>query len=129
MRIGELAQRTGVSASTIRYYEDQGILPKPQRKASGYRVYDDNSMQKLMLIRYSLELGFSLQELQRLLTDQYDQQALIQAIDDKVEQMERNIAKLRTQKAELKKLQQSLSQAWQEGKCPTVEGTPISQKR
>lgn len=129
MRIGELAQRTGVSASTIRYYEDQGILPKPQRKASGYRVYDDNSMQKLMLIRYSLELGFSLQELQRLLTDQYDQQALMQAIDDKVAQMERNIAKLRTQKAELKKLQQSLSQAWQEGKCPTVEGTPISQKR
>lgn len=129
MRIGELAQRTGVSASTIRYYEDQGILPKPQRKASGYRVYDDNSMQKLMLIRYSLELGFSLQELQRLLTDQYDQQALMQAIDDKVAQMERNIAKLRTQKAELKKLQKSLSQAWQEGKCPTVEGTPISQKR
>lgn len=121
MRIGELAQRTSVSASTIRYYEDQGVLPKPQRSASGYRVYDEHSMQKLMLIRYSLELGFSLQELQRLLTDQYDQQALLQAIDDKVAQMERNIAKLRTQKAELKKLQQTLSQAWQEGECPKIE--------
>ncbi|WP_119396046.1 MerR family transcriptional regulator [Salinibius halmophilus] len=121
MKIGELAQRTGVSASTIRYYEDQGILPKPKRQASGYRVYDDTSMQKLMLIRYSLQLGFSLQELQQLLTDEYDQQALMQSIDAKMAEMERNIAKLRAQKAELKKLQQTLSQAWQAGQCPNID--------
>lgn len=121
MKIGELAQRTGVSASTIRYYEDQGVLPKPKRQASGYRIYDDHSIQKLMLIRYSLQLGFSLQELQHLLTDEYDQQALMQSIDTKMAEMERNIAKLRAQKAELKKLQQTLSQAWQAGECPTLD--------
>lgn len=47
MKIGELASRVGVSAKTIRYYEEIGLLPEPQRASNGYRDYRDESADRL----------------------------------------------------------------------------------
>ena len=61
--IGELAQRAGVTAPTIRYYEEIGLLPRPVRTASGYRRYADSAVEELRFIRKAQTLGFSLDEI------------------------------------------------------------------
>ena len=51
VRIGELAERSGVSAKTIRYYQDIGLLVAPERTASGYRDFDHSALDRLAFIR------------------------------------------------------------------------------
>ncbi len=67
MRIGELGEQAGLSAKTIRYYEDIGILPEPDRTASGYRVYDDGALERLRFIRAAQAVGFTLGEIKEVL--------------------------------------------------------------
>ena len=67
MKIGELAQRTGVGIDTVRYYEREGLLPRAQRLASGYRVYSDHDARRLRFVRRAKSLGFTLQEIRDLL--------------------------------------------------------------
>lgn len=67
MKIGELAQRAGVGIDTVRYYERQGLLPAPERMASGYRRYDQADVARLRFIRRAKALGFTLVEIQELL--------------------------------------------------------------
>ncbi len=50
MRIGELARRSGLKATTIRFYESRGLLPEPPRDVSGYRSYADDSLEALCFI-------------------------------------------------------------------------------
>ncbi len=68
MTRGELARRTGVHAETIRYYEQRGLLPPPQRTAAGYRAYTETDVERLRFIKRAQELGFSLREIEELLT-------------------------------------------------------------
>jgi DNA-binding transcriptional MerR regulator len=67
MRSGELARRAGVSADTLRHYERKGLLPAPKRTPGGYRVYNTESLQRVLLIRRALAFGFSLGELAEVL--------------------------------------------------------------
>jgi DNA-binding transcriptional MerR regulator len=50
MKIGELAERSGIPASSIRYYEKEGLLPKAQRGANGYRVYQDGAIDRMFVL-------------------------------------------------------------------------------
>lgn len=67
MKIGELAQRTQVAIDTVRYYERQGLLPEPSRRASGYRSYGTDDVVRLRFIRRTKALGFTLQEIRELM--------------------------------------------------------------
>ena len=67
MQIGAIAARTGVNIETMRYYERIGILPKPSRSQGGQRIYTTAQEQRLIFIRRSRELGFSLDEVRALL--------------------------------------------------------------
>lgn len=67
MKIGELAQRAGVAIDTVRYYERQGLLPAPERLASGYRRYASNDVARLRFVRRAKALGFTLIEIRELL--------------------------------------------------------------
>ena len=67
MKIGELAQRAGVRIDTVRYYERQGLLPPPVRKASGYRSYAPMDISRLRFVRRAKALGFTLEEIRELL--------------------------------------------------------------
>lgn len=62
MKIGEIADRAGVSVDTVRFYERRGLLPRPQRTPSGYRTYTDATVERLRLARRLQELGFTLDE-------------------------------------------------------------------
>jgi len=63
--IGELARRAGVAASTIRYYEEVKLLPRPER-AGGRRVFDERALDRLLVITYAKKAGFSLREIRQL---------------------------------------------------------------
>jgi DNA-binding transcriptional MerR regulator len=64
---GELARLAGVSSDTLRHYERKGVLPAPRRLGNGYRKYPANSLDRVRLIRRALAVGFTLDELARVL--------------------------------------------------------------
>src|SRR4029079_2389441 len=68
MRIGEVAQRSGVSAPTIRFYETQQILTRAARSAAGYRVYSNHVLDELAFIRRAQRLGLTLDETREILS-------------------------------------------------------------
>jgi DNA-binding transcriptional MerR regulator len=65
--VGELAKLSGVKPDTIRFYERTGLLPKPARTASAYRVYDHAALELVRFIRKAQSLGFALAEIKRIL--------------------------------------------------------------
>ena len=66
MPIGEVAQKVGLAASTLRYWESVGILPPPQR-VSGQRRYDERVFQRVAIVRVAQEAGFNVAEIRTLL--------------------------------------------------------------
>ena len=72
MRIGEIAAEADVNIQTLRYYERRGLLEPPTRRASGYREYDRDDVQRVRFIRRAQDLGFTLQEIGDLLALQGD---------------------------------------------------------
>lgn len=67
MRIGELANRVGVTAKTVRYYESIGLLIEPDRTSSGYRSYDASAVERLGFIRDAQASGLTLAEIASVL--------------------------------------------------------------
>ncbi|PIC56965.1 Hg(II)-responsive transcriptional regulator [Sporosarcina sp. P12(2017)] len=65
--IGELAEKCNVNKETIRYYERLGLIPKPSRTESGYRIYTEQTVDRLNFIKRIQELGFTLNEIDKLL--------------------------------------------------------------
>ena len=67
MNIGQASKASGVSTKMIRYYEQTGLIPAADRKASGYRDYSDDDVHMLRFIRRARDLGFSVAEISDLL--------------------------------------------------------------
>ena len=67
MKIGELAHRAGLNASAIRYYEKLGLLAPPHRMG-GQRRYSSDALDRVLLIRFASEMGFSLPEIKLFLS-------------------------------------------------------------
>jgi DNA-binding transcriptional MerR regulator len=70
--IGRVAREAGVGIETVRFYERQGLLAEPERKASGYRQYDQAAIETLLFIKRAKELGFTLKEIKGLLALRLD---------------------------------------------------------
>ena len=68
MGIGKLSRRGGCKIETIRYYERVGLVPEPPRTEGGHRLYDDGHLRRLVFIRRSRDLGFSIEEVRGLLS-------------------------------------------------------------
>jgi DNA-binding transcriptional MerR regulator len=67
VRIGELADRAGVSAKTVRYYESIGLMDAPKRAANGYREYESDALERLHFVRDSQAAGLTLAEVAEIL--------------------------------------------------------------
>lgn len=67
MKIGQLAERTGVSTKAIRYYEHIGVLPEPERSSNGYRSYSKTTADRIAFIQDAQTAGLSLVEIQMIL--------------------------------------------------------------
>lgn len=107
LTIGKLAQLGGVNLETVRYYEREGLLPKPPRTTAGYRVFPRDAARRLRFIKRAQELGFSLTEIRELLALRSHAgtrhaivrsraQAKIVDIDQKMRALERMKKALRT---------------------------------
>lgn len=67
-RISEIGDRTGFAPSTLRYYEEIGLIPEPDRAPSGYRVYGEDHLELLTFVGRAKRLGLSLEEIDELAT-------------------------------------------------------------
>jgi DNA-binding transcriptional MerR regulator len=68
LQIGQAAERTGLSLRTIRFYEENGLVPPTGRTAGGFRLYCEDAVDRLEVIKRMKPLGFSLEEMRELLT-------------------------------------------------------------
>ena len=123
--IGELAKRGRVNLETVRYYERQGLLPKPPRLQSGYRAFPGESVQKIRFIKQAQELGFSLGEIKELLALQVDPQSTGADVRKRAEAKIADIkAKMKTLNSMKKTLEQLISTCNGDGsisECPILE--------
>lgn len=67
LTIGALSKRTGCHIETIRYYERIGLLPRPPRSEGGHRLFGEGHLKRLLFVRRSRELGFTLDQVRELL--------------------------------------------------------------
>ena len=72
MNIGEVADKAGIPAKTIRYYEDIGLIPPARRAESGYRDYDDRDLATLRFVQRARSLGFPVKDVGALLALWHD---------------------------------------------------------
>ena len=68
LQIGQMAKLAGVRPDTVRFYERDGLLARPERSAAGYRIYDEAALKRLRFIKQAQILGFSLDEIRRILS-------------------------------------------------------------
>lgn len=104
MRIGEAADRAGMSPKTIRYYESIGLIPEAERTTAGYRDYDPADIDRLIFIRSTQRLGFSLDEVREVLAfRERDEQPCDYVLDAvrrrtaEIDQQVRELLELRTE--------------------------------
>jgi len=124
LTIGKLAKQADVGIDTIRFYERRGLLPQPQRTASGYRLYSDATVERLQFIRRAKSLGFSLEEITALLKlqDKGGPKARVKALTTrKLEQIETKIDDLTKMRDVLRELNQECSGAGDIAGCPIIE--------
>lgn len=67
MQIGDVAERTGLSLRTIRHYEEVGLLPEAQRSPGGFRLYTEDAVTRLLLIKQMKPLDFTLEQMREIL--------------------------------------------------------------
>jgi DNA-binding transcriptional MerR regulator len=104
MRIGELARRSGLNTSRIRFYEARGLLKTVSRKANGYREYPPDALVVLGIIVGAQRTGFSLHEIERLLPadlGNWRRGELMGALRGKISDIEQMEKRLRESKKQL----------------------------
>lgn len=113
MNIGALAQLTGVSADTLRYYEREKLLAAPSRAANGYRVYSDADAERVRFVRSAQALGFSLAEIRwilpRLNAGQVQRAEIERHLHKKLAEIDGHIKQLRNLRKEVQATLASMS--------------------
>ena len=123
LKRGNLAKMAGVNIETIRYYEKQGILPEPDRSPSGYRQYDDETVNRIRFVKRAQKLGFSLSEIKQLLKLSEGE---ITDCDEVKDIALRKLEAIREKIINLQKLDRILSNlATQCDRQQSIEGCPI----
>lgn len=130
MKIGELAEITGLAPSRIRFYERIGLLKAVSRKANGYRTYPPEAVTALKLIIAAQRTGFSLDELRKLLpsdlTD-WDHHSLLAALQQKIRDIEAIQKRLAQSKAQLRKVLAEIEAKPDDTDCATRAERVLSQ--
>lgn len=131
MLIGELAQRTGTTTKTLRFYEAEGLLPAPDRTRSGYRDYPTQTANRVAFIRDAQRAGFTLRQIGQILRirdgGQPPCEHVGQLIDRRLKEVQRRIAELQQTKAELQQLARrtrELDPASCGGYCDIIRPSP-----
>lgn len=125
MTIGSLAKRAKVNLQTLRYYEQCGLLVPDRRASSGYRLYNEGSLQRLRFIRHAQGFGFSLKEIGSLLklkpTRPSDCRKACRMAQDKVGRIGQQIEKLAHLAKSLDRLVEEAASHKGTGTCPVLQ--------
>lgn len=114
VRIGELAERLGVTTKAIRFYESIGLLPEPPRTPSGYRTYAEIDAERLTFVKTAQRLGLSLDEIKEIIAfrDRGEQPCsyVAEILQRQVTDLDGRIREMRTLRDELRALQARAAQ-------------------
>lgn len=100
LKIGEVSNLSGIGIEALRFYEKSGLLDKPERTSSGYRMYDSRVLERLAFIRQAQVLGFSLDEIKQIIDEKRAGQnpcaevrelvrLRLQELDERMQEMQR----------------------------------------
>ncbi|CCQ46055.1 merR regulatory family protein [Pseudarthrobacter siccitolerans] len=123
LRISEVAERTGVPATTLRYYEDIGLIGPAARQANGYRAYDERDLDRLAVISRAKKLDISLEDVRDLVAawDSEEcgtvQHRLADIVASRLHDTREQIAELNALADQLEQTRTKLSAAPQDGPC------------
>lgn len=135
VRIGDLAAHAGVTPDTLRYYERLGLLPRPHRTRTGYRLYDGATAERIGFIHKAQALGLTLEEVREVL-------AVAESASPPCEHvralLSRRLKEVQARIAELESLQRSLARALARSRslplarscvCGIIESTAVPRHR
>ena len=131
LKIGEVSKRSGIGIEALRFYEKGGLLDKPSRTYSGYRVYGEDVLERLAFIKQAQALGFSLDEIRRIVEDARKGQSPCDEVREIVRRrMEELDERLRDLQKYRKELKQTLDEWDKVGRAPghicgLIEGSDI----
>ena len=124
LSIGNVAKRVGISVDTVRFYEKKGLLPLAPRRESGYRDYPEDTVRRLRFIRNAREIGFTLDEIQGLLSLGSDGDSACweaqKLASEKLSEVREKIRRLRSMEEALVSLVDSCD-ASDESLCPILD--------
>ncbi|MEL7832854.1 MerR family transcriptional regulator [Fodinibius sp. Rm-B-1B1-1] len=123
-KIGEVAHRAGVNKETVRYYEERELIPKPDRRRSGYRIFTQRHIDQIRFIKRAQQLGFTLSEIKELLELRLDEDTtcseIKQEAQEKYQDVKEKIEDLQHIKEILIELIDSCAGEGPKGDCPIL---------
>ncbi len=123
--IGQVSRRAGVGVETVRFYEREGELSEPPRRASGYRQYSQEVVKQIRFIQRAKLLGFSLKEIAELLTLRVDGQISCEQAKEhasaKLAEVEQKIVELQRIRAALLHVASLCAGEGPKGRCPLLD--------
>lgn len=131
LKIGEVSKRSGIGIEALRFYEKSGLLDKPSRTYSGYRVYGPEILERLAFIRRAQALGFSLDEIRRIIEDARAGQS---PCDEVKEIVSRRLEELDERMREMRRYRRELAETLEEWNkvgrapghiCGLIEGSHV----
>ena len=131
LKIGEVAKLSGIGIEALRFYERSGLLGRPGRTQTGYRVYDEAVLQRLDFIKRAQVLGFSLDEIKRIIADKQAGRSpcleVREIVRQRLEELDERLKEMRRYRRELGT---ALTQWEETGEldghvCGLIEGTEI----
>lgn len=125
MTIGKISKASGVAIETVRFYEREGLIPKPSRSPSGYRLFDETTINRLQFIQRAKELGFTLAEIKELFDLRVDPDTsctdLKTKADAKVTDIDGKIRSLQRMKKALVLLTKECGDNGNDSECPILD--------
>jgi Cd(II)/Pb(II)-responsive transcriptional regulator len=133
MRIGELAGLADCKVETIRYYEQQGLLPPPERSEGNYRKYGNLHLERLRFIRHCRSLGMTLDNIRMLLSlrDSPEEACgpVDALLDEHISQVAARISELKILEAQLRELRGQCRSTTTSGDCRILQGLAFDGNR
>jgi Hg(II)-responsive transcriptional regulator len=125
-KAGEIAAKVDVNVETLRYYEKIKLMPKPKRRETRYRIYDENDLKRLLFIKRAKELGFTLKEINELFGLRIDSHAKCGDVkhltEHKLKDIDNRISDLKKIKSVLVRLiDQCINEEVSSDECPILE--------
>lgn len=124
LTIGQLAKATGMGIDAIRFYEKEGLVPPPPRRASGYREYSHETVARIRFVSRAKELGFSLREIRELLALRQDSKRQCRDVElraeGKLADIETKMKDLARIRNALKKLKKNCGESLPLDRCPII---------